>query len=149
MAAQGKEQFGEAAFNASVVALTSVIDRSDPGEVQAYRSLVEAAIDTGQAPRLIHLLGQDPSEAARLLELSPARMGVELAKLAAADPDRSTSRAPRPAQVPRGSGGGSAPHTAIDPTDPERADRLTTAEWMARRNQQQSRWDAQPGRRTS
>lgn len=142
----GKAAYGDDQFNRSVSALVAMVDRSDPGEVQAYRGLIEAAIATGEAPRIIHLLGSDPNEAARIMVLPPARMGVELAKMAAAKPDRTVSGAPRPASVPRGSGGAAAPHTAIDPTDPERADRLTTAEWMARREADQNRWDAR-GRR--
>jgi len=137
----GKETFGEDAFNRAILSLTSTIDRTDLEEVSAYRGLIEAAISTGEAPRLIHLLGSDPNEAARIMSLPPVRMGIELAKLAMTQPD-SISRAPKPAGVPRGSGGGSAPHTAIDPADPERSDRLTTTEWMARREADQNRWDA-------
>lgn len=142
----GKAAFGDEQFNRSVSALVGMIDRSDAGEVAAYRGLIEAAAATGEAPRIIHLLGSDPNEAARIMALPPARMGVELAKMAAAKPDRTVTGAPRPAAVPRGSGGAGAPHSAIDPGDPERADRLSTAEWMARREADQSRWDAR-GRR--
>jgi len=144
IATAGQEAFGKDAFDRSVMGLVNLVDRSDPEEIGQYRSLIEAAISTGEAPRLVHLLGSDPNEATRLLALPPARMGVELAKLVLTQPDRTVSGAPKPASVPRGSGGGQAPHTSIDPTDPERSDRLSTAEWMRRRNEQSSRWDNQP-----
>jgi|HubBroStandDraft_1064217.scaffolds.fasta_scaffold87009_2 hypothetical protein len=135
VAESGKTSFGDTEFNGRVVALVSTIDRSDPAEVSQYRSLIQAAIATGQAPKIIHTLGGDLNEASRVMALPPAQMGVELAKLALGLGDNST-RAPNPLRVPRGGSAAAAPHTAIDPTDPERADRLTTAEWMARREAQ-------------
>lgn len=131
----GEQAFGAAEFGQRVAQLAGVVDRSDPGEVENYKTFIRAAIATGEAPKLIHMLGADPNEAARVMALPPAQMGVELAKLSLVQPD-GQSRAPRPAQVPRGSGGGNAPHTAISASDPERADRLTTAEWMKRRNEE-------------
>lgn len=139
----GEQAFGAQEFGQRVAQLAGVVDRSDPGEVENYKTFIRAAIATGEAPKLIHMLGADPNEAARVMSLPPAQMGVELAKLSLVQPD-SQSRAPRPATVPRGSGGGSSPHTAISASDPERADRLTTAEWMKRRNEEAA---ANAGRR--
>lgn len=44
---------------------------------------VEAAMATDAPADVLHHLGQDPEEAQRISKLPPARMGVELAKLAA------------------------------------------------------------------
>ena len=80
---------------------------------------------------IIHALGSDLNEAARILALDPVRMGVEVAKLAMrADAGPGVSAAARPI-TPVGARG--AAHTAISADDPDKADRLSTAEWMKRR----------------
>jgi hypothetical protein len=58
-------------------------------------------------------------------------MGLELAKRALKAP--MPSAAPKPV-VPVGARGRT--HDAVDPADVDRADRLTTAEWMRRREAQ-------------
>jgi len=110
----------------------------------AYNQFVAAALETGEAPKLLHVLGGDLDEAARIMALNPVRMAIELTRLAARDLDTNTSQAPKPISPVGGRG---APHTSIDPADPERADRLTTAEWMTRRNAQvAAQEDARSGR---
>lgn len=109
-----------------------------------YNQFVAAALETGSAPALLHRLGGDLDEAARIMALSPIKMAVELTRLAGKAPDTSTTRAPKPI-TPVGSKG--AAHTAIAPDDPERADNLPTAEWMKRRNEQEKTRAEAGGRR--
>jgi hypothetical protein len=104
---------------------------TDPDSSTAYTNLIAATLETGEAPKLIHLLGGDLNEAARIMNLSPVKMGIELAKLAAKEPEQ-MSEASKPIRAL----GSAALHTAIDPADPERSDRLTTAQFMERRNAQ-------------
>ena len=129
IAAKGRADFGDTEFNSRVGALRSLVNPADPREAANYNQFLSALIETGEAPRLIHQLGDDLDEASRILALSPVKMGIELAKLAARTPEPA-SGAPRPIR-PVG-GGRQASHTAIDPTDPDRADNLSTAEWMRR-----------------
>lgn len=72
--AAGKAEFGddfaEAVSNLNATGL-------------AQRDLIEAALATEAAPKVLHFLGQDLDEAARIAALPPARKGVELAKIAA------------------------------------------------------------------
>lgn len=127
----GRGAFGEAQFNSRVQALQTLVDLQSPADVGAFNQFLDAAIETGEGPRLLHNLGADLNEASRIMALSPARMGIELAKLAGRPAE--VSNAPRPV-TPVGSAGRS--HDRIDPTDPARADGLTTAEWMRRREEQ-------------
>lgn len=62
-------------------------------------TLLDAALATDAAPDVIHHLGTDPDEAARIMSLSPVRMAAEMTKLAAkltAPKAFSTSNAPAP-----------------------------------------------------
>lgn len=132
VATQGREAYGEAEFNGRVAELVKLRDVNDPTSVANYNSFLAAAIETGQAPKLIDMLGRDLNEAARVLALPPVRMGIELARLAERDPEE-ISKAPKPIKPV---GARSAAHTEIDPTDPSRAGQLSTAEWMRRREAQ-------------
>ncbi len=62
------------------------------------------------------------------MALPPIKMAVELTKIASGQ-GRQVSGAAKPITPVGGRG---ASHDAIDPTDPERADKLSTAEWMKR-----------------
>jgi hypothetical protein len=129
----GLKQFpGE--FDQKVAALKGVVDWSDPAQQQAYNQFLIAALETGEAPRLISQLGSDPSEASRIMALPAVRMAVELAKMAATEPTQ-TSSASRPITPVTQTGSN---RTQIRPDDPERADQLSTAEWMRRRNEQEA-----------
>lgn len=143
-ATAGRQAFPD--FDTRVTALREAFSGAD-GDVQqqvTYNQFVAAALETGQAPAILHQLGGDLDEAARILALPPMKMVVELTRLAGKAPDTSTTRAPKPI-TPLGSKG--AAHTAIEPDDPERADNLPTPEWMKRRNaQEKSRLEA-TGRR--
>ena len=127
-AAAGRAAFPD--FDTSVVALKSLVEGGDQADLVRYNQLLVAAIETGEAPRLLHVLGKDLDEASRLMALSPVKMGIEMARLAAKAPAAEPSGIPRPIR-PVSPGSGS--HERIDPDDPERADRLSTREWMARR----------------
>lgn len=131
-AVAGRAAFGEMEFNGRINNLHKLVDNTDPQSVQAYNSLLIAALDTGEGPKVLFNLGSDLNEAQRILALQPTRMAVELTKRALS-PEVQISSAPKPI-VPVGSRGGQ--HTAIAPDDPERADHLAIGEWMRRREQQ-------------
>lgn len=128
----GRTTYGANEFNERVSALQSLVDKSNQQEIFSYTNLLDAAIETGEGPRLLHELGGNLNEAARILALSPARMGIELAKRAAKAPVQ-VSGVAKPV-VPVGTQGRS--HDRIDPTDPDKSDNLSTAEWMRRREAQ-------------
>lgn len=121
-------------FDQRVNALKGLIDFNDQQQSVAYNSFLTAVIETGDAPRLIHELGGNPNEAARVLALPPVKMAVELAKMATpSDNGQQQSNTPRPiTPVTRGNSN----RNPIDPADPERSDQLSTAEWMRRRQEQ-------------
>lgn len=129
-AEEGRKEFPD--FNAQIDRLKSLVDFNDQGEVQKYSALITAAMDAGAGHKIIHALGSNPEEASRILGLNPMKMAVEITKMAL-NP-QTVSNAPKPI-VPVGGGRGGA-RQEIDPDDAERADRLTTKEWMARREKQ-------------
>ena len=129
-AEKGRAEFPD--FQSRVNELSRLVDRNDPASVGAYNEFIVAALETGEAPKIIHALGGDLNEAARILSLPPIKRAVELTRLAAKTPAE-ISKTPKPI-TPVGSKGPA--HTAIDPTDPERADGLSIDAWMARRNEQ-------------
>lgn len=63
-------------------------------------ALIEAAIETDAAAKVLHYLGKNLEEAETILKLSPARMGAAVAKLAskvsAAPPPKPVTKAPAP-----------------------------------------------------
>lgn len=131
-AAAGRAAFGEAEFNGRIASLQKLVDNTDPASVQAYNAFLMAAIETGDAPRVLHELGADLNEAQRILAMPPPKMAVELTRRAIVPPSQ-VSSAPRPI-VPIAQRG--AAHERISPDDPDRADHLSTAEWMRRREEQ-------------
>ena len=128
VATAGQKQFPD--FEAKVQQLIQLRDVNDPESMGAYRRFLEAVIETGSGPELIHRLGSAPDQAARVMGLSPVKMAVELAKMAQVKEAEAT-KAPKPISPLTGRG---PSHEAIDPTDPDRADRLSTRQWMERRN---------------
>lgn len=130
----GRKEFPD--FNDKVQDLLQVRDISDPASVQAYNTLIAAAIETGDGAKIIHKLGGDLEEAARIMGLTPVKMGVALAKLASVavkiEPDVST--APKP--ITPLNGGKKASFEQIEPDDPERAGKLDMSTWMERREKQ-------------
>lgn len=141
---EGKKEFGQEKFNRAVDSLKTL--QGQDGETrQRYINLVQAMLDTDAAPKLILALGEDTNEAARLMGLSPTKMGVELGKLAAKDATV-LSGAPKP--LTPISGAGSRSHVAISAEDPERADQLDKKTWMARREAHVSEVNKRNGRRS-
>lgn len=128
----GLKTFGD--FDQKVAALKGVVDWSDPAQQQAYNQFLIASLETGEAPRLIHALGSDPSEASRVLALPAVRMAIELAKMASVESTQ-VSGAPKPI-IPITQTASN--RTQIKPDDPDRADQLSTQEWIRRRNEQEA-----------
>jgi hypothetical protein len=128
----GRTQFGEAEFNGRINNLQKLSDPSDPASVQAYNSLLMAALEAGEPDRLLFELGGDMNEAQRILSLSPTKMAVELTKKALKAPVQVSGAAKPITPV----GTRSASHEPISPDDPGRSDHLSTAEWMRRRESQ-------------
>jgi hypothetical protein len=132
-AAKGRESFSD--FDSRVQALQQLVNPADVGEAQAYNNFLFAAMETGDGARVLHALGGNLDEAERILALPPVKMGIELAKLALGKgPDQAISNAPKPI-TPVGTTRSS--NARIDPTDTDNSDRLSTAEWMKRRNEQE------------
>ena len=128
----GQEEFGTSEFTSRINELTKLIDKSDPKSGAAYNQLLEAALETGNAPEILFNLGADLNKAEQLMSMSPVKMAVELTKMAAKAP-KEISDAPKPiTPVTRRSNS----TTQIDPDDKEKADSLSTAAWMARREAQ-------------
>lgn len=131
-AAEGRTAYAD--FDARVGALKQLVDNNNPSEVLGYNQFLSAALETGAASTVLHALGGDLDEAARILALPPVRMAVELTKLATkVEEEKKLSGAPRPI---RPVGGRGVTHEAIDPADPDRADGLSTKAWMERRERQ-------------
>jgi len=128
--AEGQKEFGADKFDASVAKLRTLHDPADQDANTKYLTMLQAIVDTGAAPKLIRALGDDPNEAARIMTLSPTRMGMELGKLAAKDIE-AVSSVPKPITPITGTGRN---HAAIAAEDPERADNLDMRVWMERRN---------------
>jgi hypothetical protein len=124
-------------FDATVNQFKRVVNFQNPAEAVAYNQFLQAAFRLGidGAAKVIHDLGSDLNEAARILALSPVEMGVELGRRAASTVDDNVSRTPKPPK-PADRRGGAANTDETDPDDTERGDKLSTREWMRRRNLQ-------------
>ena len=132
VAEQGRRAYQ--GFDARVQRLAGLIDNNDPIQVQRYNNFLSAALETGQAARLVFDLGGDLNEAARIMALDPMRMAVELTKLSARASTTEASRAPNP--ITPAATIAQSMRTSIQPDDPDSADGLSTEEWMARREEQ-------------
>lgn len=139
----GVTAYGKEEFTSRVEKLKSLRDDTDQAEVARYDTLIAAMLETGEAPKLVHLLGGDLEEAARLMELSPLKLGIELARLAAKDPPTRLSDAPKPI-TPINNRGRS--HVALKSEAPE-GDSLSTDEWMRRRVAHADQVNRESGRR--
>jgi hypothetical protein len=127
----GKSQFPD--FDSRIKELSKLAGDGDLQQQMTYNTFIAAAIETGEAPKILHELGGNLDEAARIMSLPPFKMAVELTKMALGKPATETSKAPKPITPV---GGQRASHSAISPDDPDRSDHLTTREWMSRRNEQ-------------
>jgi hypothetical protein len=118
-----------------------LVDANDPGQVANYNGFLSAAMETGDAARLLHHLGGDLDEASRILSLTPIKMAVELTRMSGgtASPNVAgmngnvISNAPRPLNPVASQGVNN--RSVVSPDDAN-SDNLSTAEWMARREQQ-------------
>jgi len=119
-------------FDLQVSRLVGLVDQNDPQGVQGYNAFLNAALETGEASKIIHALGGDLNEASRILSLNPVRMAVELTRLAAR-PMTELSGAPRPMNP--AATAAQAQRTSISPDDPG-SDQISTAEWMRQREAQ-------------
>lgn len=73
-------------------------------ELAARPDFFEAITALEDGHKVYYALGKDLDEAARILNLPPAKMGIELAKLAAKKPKTSVSKAPAPTTPIGGTG---------------------------------------------
>lgn len=96
VASRGEEEFDD--FHPKISSLWEEIGGFN-------KPLVEAALETGDAHKVLYELASDPDEAERIGGLSPARMGAALAKLAnkPAPPPVAFSKAPKPIKPVSGS----------------------------------------------
>lgn len=139
----GLATYGKEEFSRRVESLKTLRDDTDPQEAARYDILISAMLETGEAPKLVHLLGGDLSEAARLMDLSPMKLGIELARLAIKDPPAPLSGAPKPI-TPLNNRGRS--HVALR-TEVAEGDTLSTSEWMRRRVAHADQVNKETGRR--
>lgn len=141
-AKQGRKDFPD--FDASVKELTKVaVDETDPASMAQYDDFLAAALETGEAPKIIYTLGRDPGEYLRIAGLSPVKRAQELATLAAADAVQ-VSNLPKPITPVSGKNAGPS---EITPDDPSKADKLSSAEWHRRRQAQVAAQPTQNERR--
>lgn len=141
--AEGQKEFGAEKFDKAVASLRTLHDNSDPAANDQYLGMLQTILDTGVASKLIAQLGEDPSEAARIMGLSPTKMGVELGKLAYRDVE-DVSKAPKPLTPISGAGRN---HVNVAAEDTERADGLDMRVWMERRNKHVGDVNTRAGRR--
>ncbi len=132
VAEQGKKEFPD--FDARLTAITSTVNGKDPAEVAAYNEVIAAAIETGEAHKVLYALGSDPGEYQRLMKLSPVKRAMELGKMAVTlVNEKEPSGMPKPI-TPVGSGG--THYEGITPDDPKRGTKLPMKEWMKLREKQ-------------
>lgn len=154
--ARGREAFGPE-FDSRIAGLQAgITDPNDPADVGRYNALLQQGIEAGGLEHVIHALGENPEEAERVMRLPLAKMSMEVARIVdraeqakarsagqggnSLAPGQSAAGAPLPDPI-KPVDGRSGQHIAIDPADASRADKLSTAEWMKRRNEQVARND--------
>lgn len=119
-------------FDLRVSKLVGLVDPNDPQGISSYNSFINAALETGEASKIIHALGGDLNEASRILSLNSVRQAVELTRLAAR-PMNELSGAPRP--INPAATAAQAARSTTSPDDPG-SDNISTEEWMRRREEQ-------------
>lgn len=127
---------------------TKLVDYRDPASTARYnqflRDTFEAADgDASVVAKIIYELGGDLNEANNIMNMSSAKRGAELARLSSREPS-AVSGAPKPI-TPIGSHG--EQHLSVKASDPTRADTLSTASWMERRNAEVAAKEAAEGGR--
>jgi hypothetical protein len=137
-AASGRAKYGKDEFNSSIRSLVSqfVPDDSDRDALGRYNAFITAALATGHAEDVIYELGRNLDEAETVMELDPLEMTAELTRrfalpVPAGSGKNEISAAPKPIRpITPGN------ETILDPANPEQSSKLSTSEWMARRNEQ-------------
>lgn len=132
VAAAGAKQFPD--FKEKIGNLRQLV--AVPGDAaleKSYGELIEAVIETGDAAaRITHELGSNLELAEQIFNLRPVQRAAKLAELAAKKSEPEPSQAPKPV-TPVGQRAGSG--ELINPADPVKADKLSTREWMKRREE--------------
>lgn len=123
------EDFGEKAE-----AMKQLYDPTNAEEAARFHGLLEAVIEVGgaDAHKIYYEIANDLDKASELMELTPLQLGTRLAKMATPKTAAPVSNAPRPIRPVRGTGD----FVAATPSDPSRADRMSTADWMATREKE-------------
>jgi hypothetical protein len=137
-ASAGRQKYGKDEFNSSIRSLVSqfVPDDNDREALGRYNAFISAALATGHAEDVIYELGRNLDDAEAVMELDPLELTAELtrrfaAPAAAGAVRNEISAAPKPIRpITPGN------ETVLDPANPDQAGKLSTAEWMARRNEQ-------------
>lgn len=133
VATKARETYGKAEFDSRLTNIQSTINQRDPIEVGQYVRLIQTSMETDDPGKVIFLLGEDPARAAEIMAMPPTKMALEVAKLAIAEaPGVSKTAAP----LTLVEANGQADRREIDPSDPARSDKLSTAEFMKRRREQ-------------
>lgn len=127
----GRKDFQD--FDAKIDQLQQLVTPGDPQEAAAYTRMIEAALETGEASRLLYELGNNPEMALRIMQMTPVRQGIEMAKLAAKRGTPEPSTAAKPINPVGGRGRTS---DEINPSDPTRADNLSGRTWIERRQRE-------------
>jgi len=130
----GRRQYNN--FDQRVQRLISLVDGNDTAHVERYNGFLNAAMETGDAARLIYDLGGDLNEASRIMAMTPVRMAVELTKMAGRATTTEASQAPRPLNPVATAG--QSNRMAAQPDNPDTADTLSMEEWMRQREEQVS-----------
>lgn len=134
-AAAGRASFGEDFDNRLKQITGNLVDAKSPDSLARYNQFLLDAIeaadgDPSAVAKVLYELGGDLNEADRVMNLSPVKRGSELARLSAREA-APVSGAPKPITPVSARG---ERHDAIAASDPTRADKLSTAAWMERRN---------------
>ncbi|MEN6549713.1 MAG: hypothetical protein ABFE07_27025, partial [Armatimonadia bacterium] len=132
LAKTGSKEFPD--FNTKIADLQRLVDKDDPSSIARYNEMLQAVLATENGHEVLYRLGSDLNKAAQVLNLSGARLGVELARLGATAGEAGTVTSAPPPLKPIASKGQT--RAEIRPDDPERADELDKHAWFARRQKQ-------------
>lgn len=131
--ARGIQEYGQEKFRQRLDNLRTLVDPSDPADAERYGRFLSAGLETGSLEKLIYELGEDLDEADRIMNLSPVKMAVELARRSVAKAPAEISQVPRPIRTVKTARGDPG---EINPADPTKADQMDTATWMRARERQ-------------
>lgn len=131
VAQQGRRVYTN--FDQRVQRLVGLVDAQDPIQVNHYNDFLKAAMQTGQAPRLIFELGGNLDEASRIMAMDPVGMTYELTRMSMRTGSEASAA---PAPLTPIASAAQSNRTMVQPDDPETADTLETSEWMRRRTEQ-------------